>query len=184
MEGRLLDRIAKPFNIQTDGEETLDERIDRLLPEIGKHSEDLDEEDYYVNRHFREVRDDEQWQDVVLYVFEDGGRLRIATNGKMDSGSWEMLNEKIIIGAGMRGGLLYTRAFLNGDVIILRHHGGIKMNGSKYLFLVIEPLAAQLEWYEVLDQLEMRYRNSSTLFIVIAVAFVLAIVLFMLLSQD
>ena len=181
MQGRLLDKIAKPFNVEMPERETLESALDNILPTIRRHSEDIREEEFFLNRHWIELRDDETFHDVVLHVFREGGDYMTSTDGQMDCGEWQPLANKMIVGGSSCSGTLYTLAFLDEDFFILRRHGNVRKFRSKYLFLVNEPIARRMEWNEAVEYLYDKYRNSSSFFITVAVIVLLIIVLTFLL---
>lgn len=180
MQGRLLDKIAKPFNVEMPERETLESALDNLLPIIQRHSEDIHEEEFYLNRHWIEMRDDETFHEVVLHVFQDGGQYVISTDGQMDYGEWQPLANKMVLNAGSRG-TLYTLGFLDEEFFILRRHGNPRKFPSKYLVLISEPLARRMEWNEAVEYLYDKYRNSNSFFMTVAVIVLLVIVLTLLL---
>jgi len=180
MQERLLDKIAEPFNIQLPERSTMDQTIDEILGLIRQNSESLREDEYYVNSQWVELFDDLKQQAVKLYVFQDGGRLLISTNGKVENASWSLLQgtEKMIISAGAMGGELYNLAFLDGEFFILKRHGDPRAHTRKYRLFVNERVAARLEWNEALERLYSKYRNTSSPFIIATLLVVLTIILF------
>ena len=181
MEGRLLDKIAKPFNVEMPDRETLESTLDDILPQIRHHSEDLFEE-VFLDTHFVEMRDDVTFHDVILHIFREGGDHLTSKDGQMDCGQWSFVGNKMVIGSSTCSGTLYTLAFSDPDFFILERHGNTrKFAGKRYLVLVKEPLARRMEWNEALEYLFDKYRNSNSFFVTVAVIVVAVIVLVLLL---
>ncbi len=177
MQGRLLDKIAKPFNVEMPERETLTSTLDVLLPQIRQHSEDLREEHFFLERHWIEVRDDETFHEVVLHVFHDGGEYVTSTDGQMDCGQWQHLGNKFVLGSSTCSGTLYNLAFLDGEFFILQRHGNARSFDQKYLVLVHEPIARRMELNEALEYLYDKYRNTNSFFITVAIVVLLIVVL-------
>lgn len=68
---------------------SLDEGIDFLMRYLARFSEDLYEQEFYVNRRWMEVRDDVHFQEAILHIFEDNGSYLRILDGDISTGSWE-----------------------------------------------------------------------------------------------
>lgn len=179
MQGRLLDQIAKPFNAELPRHDSMNDALESLLPEVQRHSEDLDEQTFFLNRHWAEVRDDEAFQQFKLYIFREGGDLLTSTDSQVDFTQWEVIqgSNKIIIS----GNTLYTLSFLDEEFFILKRHGNIAPYQDRYLVLLKEPLARRMEWNEALEYLFDKYRNTNSFFLTTAIVVLVIILLLLLL---
>ncbi|MEM9837065.1 MAG: hypothetical protein AAF828_11215 [Bacteroidota bacterium] len=184
MQERLLDKIAEPFNIKLPEQSTMDKTIDGILPAIITSSNAITEEEYYLNRQWVEMHDDLGHSAVELYIFQEGGRLFISNNGKIENASWDILEgtQKFIISSGARGGELYTLAFLDADFFIIKHHGDPRAHKKRYRMFVNERVAGRLEWNEALEMLYAKYRNTNTSFLAVTAVVLIVILIFIILS--
>lgn len=186
MQERLLDKIAEPFNIQLPVSSSMDAAIDGILPAIIGNSQSLGDEDYFLNRQWIRMSDDIGHTAVQLYIFQSGGRIFISNDGKVENGSWNVLDgtQKIIIGAGSMGGILYNLVFLDADFFILKRHGSLHGVKNKYLVFANERIAARMEWDQSLEMLADKYRNTNTSFLLISLVLLLIIIGFIVLSRS
>ncbi len=185
MQERLLDKIAEPFNIQLPVSSSMDAAIDSILPAIQGKSQSLKDEEYFLNRQWIKLSDDIGSTAVQLYIFQSGGRIFISNDGKVENGSWNVLDgtQKMIIGAGSMGGILYNLTFLDADFFILKQHGSLKGVKSKYLVFANERIAGRMEWDQSLEMLADKYRNTNVGFLVVALVLVLLVIGFLVLSR-
>lgn len=162
--------------------DNLDQGIDFLMGYLRRFSEDLWEQEFYINRRWMEVRDDVNFQEAILHVFEeDGSYLRIL-DGDISTGSWEYtLGGLVIKFAGRHE--LYERVFLNEQFFILKKHGdhSSKGNRSKYFFIATESLARRMEWNKLLIVMYEIYKSNSN-YMTIVVGFFLLVALIILMS--
>ncbi|WP_264790745.1 hypothetical protein [Aureispira anguillae] len=161
---------------------SLDEGIDFLMGYLHRFSEDLWEHDFYINKRWMEVRDDINFQEAILHVFEDNGQYLRILDGDISTGSWEYtLGGLVIKFAGRHE--LYERVFLNESFFILKKHGdhSSKGNRSKYFFIATESLARRMEWTDLLVVMYEIYK-SNTNYMAIVVGFFLLVALIIILS--
>ncbi len=186
MQERLLDKIAAPFNLQLPVNSSMDAVIDSILPAIAGKSESLKDQEYFLNRQWVEIKDDIGSTAVELFIFQSGGRILISRDGKVDNGSWSVLDgtQKIIIGSGSMGGILYTLTFLDADFFILKQHGSLRGVSRKYRVFANERIAARMEWDQALEMLADKYRNTNTGFLLVALFLLLVVIGFLVLSRQ
>lgn len=184
MQERILDKIAEPFNIELPTGDTMQSMLDEVLPAIRKRSEDLNEEEYYLNRSWIEMSDDVEFNEIWLFRFEEGGQLRSFRDGESEMGSWENLGEnKMTMGSSFASTTLYTLAFLDGDFLVLKRYGNLEnIDGAKYRMFVREALATKLDWREAIEYLVNKYKSVTTPFIALSLFLILMIILFFVLS--
>jgi hypothetical protein len=173
--------LAKSFNVELPQAATLDAMLDKILPNIRPHGEDLREEKFYLGKHYLEVRDDESFHDVVLHVFNAEGEYISSTNGKVDCGEWRLLGNKMNFGPSTCEGCLYDLAFLDDEFFILQRHGNTRLFERKYMVLIVEKLAKKMEWNESMEYLFDKYRNSSAFYWLVAMIVFLLIAIMLLL---
>ena len=161
--------------------ENLDQGIDFLMGYLYRFSEDLWEEEFYINKRWMEVRDDINFQEAILHVFEEGGSYLRILDGDISTGSWEYtLGGLVIKFAGRHE--LYELVFLNEKFFILKKHGDhtSKGNRSKYFFVAAESLARRMEWTDLLVVMYEIYKsNTNYMMIVLGFFVVIAVIIFL-----
>lgn len=127
-----------------------------------------------------EVRDDINFQEAILHVFEENGTYLRILDGDISQGSWEYtLGGLVIKFAGSHE--LYERVFLNEKFFILKKHGDHSSKGrrSKYFFIATESLARRMEWTDLLALMYEIYKsNTNYLMIVLGFFILVAIIVF------
>jgi len=161
--------------------DNLDQGIDFLMGYLGRFSEDLWEQEFYTNKRWMEVRDDMNFQEAILHVYEEGGTYLRILDGDISTGSWEYtLGGLVIKFAGRHE--LYERVFLNEKFFILKKHGDhtSKGNRSKYFFVAAESLARRMEWTDLLVVMYEIYKANTNYMTIVMVFFVIiAVILFL-----
>lgn len=182
VQNRMLDKVAQPFNVDLPEAEGMDDLLNKILPTIRKHSEDLREQKYYLDRHWIEIKDDEDYHEVVMHIFSEEGEYIRSTDGDIESGEWRYLGNKLVFGPSNYDGEVYELVFLDEDFFILSKHGNYRKFDHRYRVFVREPLARRMEWNEALEYLFDKYRNSNGFFITVVILLLLIIALVLLLS--
>jgi len=179
----MISNLLQTINKDIPEFESMDSGIDFLMDYLLELSEDLDSKSFFVNKRWIEVRDNVQFQEKILHVFnEDGIYMRIL-EGDIVEGTWELsIGGFIIKHSGTHE--LYECVFLNDDYFILKKHGDhtVKAYRNKYFFMTKEALADQYEWNELLLELFSSYKSNAKYILVILmlVAFVLLVLIFSL----
>ena len=182
MDNKIVDDIANTFNRELPSAETMDEYLDKIIPQIRHRSEDLREENYYVGKHWMEMRDDDNFHEMVLHIFNPEEEYMLSKDGDYVSGEWRFLGNKLIFGLRQSQGHIYELAFLDNQFLILRKHANPKSLHRRYFVLVLEPIARKYEWREALELLFNKHQNSNSIYTTVLIALVLIILIFMLLS--
>ena len=178
----MLDKVAKPFNVELPESEGLDDLLTKVLPAIRQHSEDLREMEYYLGKNWIELRDDEDYHDVKLHIFEAEGEYVCSTDGNIECGEWRLMNGKFVYGPSSCDAEVFDLAFLDDDFFIIQKHGDSRKYRRKYRVFLREPLAKRLEWNEAVEYLFDKYRNSSGFLMTAVILLVLVIAIVLLLS--
>lgn len=181
----LLDKITRSFSVEMPLGNSMDDYLDNILPLIRPWSEDIYEEDYYLNVRWLEVRDDEHFHETILHIFRPKGEYMIVRDGDINGARWKTLpnSNTIILESGNRSEL-FDLAFMNADFFILRKHGDQGRKGMrKYFVLGRENLVARLEWRDMMELMFNLYRSNSNVIVYVAVLVVIvaAIIIFSLL---
>lgn len=191
MENKLLDRIAESFNTPFPEAESMQEYLDKILPIVGSNSEDLREEDFYTNKPWVEVRDDENFHELVFHFFsplpsEGLDREYIRTiDGRAMQGMYRYVGNKLFIGDdGYSNTNVYELAFMDEEFMILKLLANPKKfvaeNQPKYFVLTAERLGRRLEWYDLMRHLFEKYQSNNLTYYLIAIF--IAIIVIMLIS--
>lgn len=181
MENKLLDNLSRTFEVDLPNAENMDDFLDQIIPIVRPLSEDLREDEFYLNKSWMEIRDDVRWHDKVLHFFNDGGEYLRSTNGNVDGGNWRYLDHsnKFILNSSE----LYELAFLDSQFFILKKHGEQKRFGKrKYFVMVYEPIGSRLEWRDAMELLFNKYRNNNNWLAIIMVIVLLLIAIVFALS--
>ena len=180
-----LDRLNRSLSVEMPESNSMDDYLDNILPLIRPWSEDLYEEEYYLNTRWLEVRDDENFHESILHIFRPKGEYMIVRDGDINNARWKTLpnSNTLILEAGNRSEL-YDLAFLNGDFFVLRKHGDQARKGMrKYFVMGRERAVARLDWRDMMEMMFNLYRSNSNVIVYVAVLVVIvaAIIIFSIL---
>ncbi len=194
MRNPAIDWFYKALNLELPELSKLDAYVDYILPKIAPHSEDLYEMEFYAEKPWLEIRDDDQFLDAVLHIFkkeqnleikqkgEDDGRDYLRSiDGNVEKGSWTYLQKQssnIILIKTSSSYELFEKVFINPDFFILKKHGYKHKSGNrKYFFMAREKRVKNLEWREIVELLYniYRFRIRFILFLAGILVFVIII---------
>lgn len=189
MESKWLDKVANAFNSEVPHAESMDDLIDKMIPLIRPHSEDLRETQFYVGKHWVEVRDDEQFHELNFHLFNPEDEYIKSEDGQVYLNKWRFLANKLIFGKldpdeEDPTGEAFELVFLDPEFFILKKlNNPLKFTQNrKYFVLAAEHLARKLEWYELMQYLFNKYRNNNNFLIVIVLVVLLIFTIVMSLS--
>lgn len=183
MESKFLDRIGQTFRVEMPQADTLDAYLDKLLPVVRSWSEDLWEEQFYLNRPWMEKKDDDRFHKAVLHFFNPDGEYLKSVDGDVETGSWRYMRagNKFLITDSDGNSELYDHAFLDGQFFILKKHGDhARMGQRKYFVMVVEGLG-RYEWRDLMELLFKKSQSNISFYILIGFALLLAIGILILL---
>ena len=169
MENKLLDKLSDSFGVELPVADTLDKYLDEIIGAVRPWGEDLREAQFYLEKAWLEIRDDENFHDTILHFFNDGNEYLRSVDGDVSGGSWRHLEgpNKFLISHG-KDEELYDLAFLDGQFFILRKHGNqVRMGQRKYFVMVTEKTGKSLEWRDLMELLFNKYRNNNNFYITI-----------------
>ncbi len=176
MAMRFFDTVNKELELELPEFERFDDHLDYVLGQVYKWSEDLYEEDFYVAKRWLEVREENNFYESVLHIFNPNGEYMISIDGNIQKGAWRFLPENNTFITEILGkNELYDLAFLNQDFFILMKHGDQHRKGQrKYFVMGREGVVAGLTWREVVEMLFNLYRDNSRFLLLILGAVVVA----------
>jgi hypothetical protein len=146
---------------------SMDDHLDFILPKVIPYGEDLREVQFWQNRRWKEVRDEEGFHEAILHIFNAGGEYFLSLDGNLIRGAWRQLEGYNTLIVDMAGrGELFDLRFLNADFMILSKHGDQARKGMRrYFCLVHEPSAKagnqELDWRNIMEKLFNVWRENS-----------------------
>ena len=163
-EVRIFNDISRAFSPDLPRDlGTMDQHLDFILPKVIPYGEDLREEQYWIGKRWKEVRDDEGFHEAILHIFNTGGEYLLSLDGNLVKGSWRKLgtyNTLIIEIAGRSE--LFDLRFLNADFLVLTKHGDQGRKGQRRFFCLIhERSAGELDWRNVMEKMFNVWRENS-----------------------
>ncbi|MEZ5039802.1 MAG: hypothetical protein R2828_07920 [Saprospiraceae bacterium] len=177
MDNKFLDQIAKSFNTEMPAANSLDEYLDKVIKVVKPWSEDLRETNFYLGKHWIEVRDDENFHSVVMHIFNEEGEYLRVVDGDLSSGEWRHLGNKLVFEDEV-----FELAFMDPEFFILVKHGNPNKFKRKYFVLVAEKLANKFTWRELVELLFNKYRDNNNFYLTVSVIVILIIAIIFLLS--
>ena len=171
-----MDKITGTFELDLPSKlETLEQYVEYIVPLVQQWSEDLWEENFYINKRWKEIRDADTYHEVVLHMFMAEGEYMVVVDGDVSKGTWRYLKESntFIVEYGGKSSL-FDLYFLNSDFFILRKHGDQSRKGrQKYYVYGNEKSTGKLDWRNAMEKLYSIYRENSKfsiwLYVIIAV---------------
>jgi hypothetical protein len=179
---KALGGLINVLEIELPKQERLDDYIDYIIEKIGPSSEDLNEQKHYVGKRWLEIRDQYDFIEDVLHIFNDGNEYLISIDGNIVTGRWRLLAEtnSMIVENGDKKEL-YDLVFLNDNFLILAKHGDqIRLKQSRYLVLVQESLGSKLSWHQLMDNLyDVHRANKNYQYSLLVIIFLVAVIIAM-----
>ncbi len=163
MDNPLAEQYRRMFNVELPPNDTMDDYLDAILSKIRPMSEDLREEEFWLNKRWKEIRDDLTFHEAVLHIFREDGQYLISVDGNISIGEWGNLEHPntLVLRHGKRHEL-YDMAFLNDNFLILKKHGDQRRKGhTKYFVMGNESTIRNLEWRDCMELMFNIYRNNS-----------------------
>lgn len=167
-EIRLFNDISRAFSPELPRNlGTLDQHLDFILPKVIPYGEDLREEQFWLSKRWKEIRDDEGFHEAILHIFNPGGEYLLSLDGNLIKGSWRKLGTEnaLIIEIAGRSELFDLR-YLTSEFLILTKHGDQARKGQrKYFCLVYERATrgagGELDWRNIMEKLFNIWRENS-----------------------
>ncbi|MCB0574229.1 MAG: hypothetical protein KDC61_06665, partial [Saprospiraceae bacterium] len=131
------------------------------------YGEDLREENFWLSKRWKEVRDDEGFHESILHIFNEGGEYLLSLDGNVVKGNWKRLNKDNTLILEIAGkSELFDLRFLNGDFMVLTKHGDqVKKGLRRYFCLVYEPATRgggkELDWRNIMEKMFNIWRENS-----------------------
>lgn len=181
MENSLIDKVGRSFSVELPHHETMDEYLDFIIPLVRPWGEDLYEQEYYLNTRWLEIRDDDNFHESVLHIFQEEDQYMLSIDGNISRGAWRILpksNTLILEQADGVQSELFDLAFMNADFFILRKHGNQARKGNKKYFIMgRENIVRGLEWRDTMELFFNQYRGNSQFIVIVAIVVLLVAIL-------
>jgi hypothetical protein len=146
---------------------SMDAHLDFILPKVIPFGEDLRETQFWHDKRWKEVRDEEGFHEAILHIFSPNGDYLLSLDGNLMKGSWRQLGVEnaLIVEMGGRSELFDLR-FLNKEFMILTKHGDQARKGLRRFFLLAhEPVtrsrSGELDWRNIMEKLFNVWRENS-----------------------
>lgn len=175
MEIRLFDRLNQEMELDMPHFDHLDDNVDFVLAKVYQWSEDLYEQQYYLAKRWLEVREEENFHESVLHIFNDGGEYIVSIDGNIQKGAWRFMPENNTMILDFLGkSELFDLAFLNDDYFILQKHGDQARRGQRRYFVMgREGAVSGLTWREVMEDMFNIYRSNSRFIILLLIVVII-----------
>ena len=177
---KYLERLLAVFewNLPPDLN-SLDAKLDYILPFIQKDSEDLVEEEFYLSKRWIEVRDDDRHLETVLHVFMPAKEYLVVIDGDITKGSWWILPDSNALVTDYGGkSQLFDLQFLNDDFFILAKNGDQTRKGKpRYTVYASEELVLdkELDWHNCMEELFNIHRQQLLFSARVIIVLILAV---------
>ncbi|MEO1515298.1 MAG: hypothetical protein AAFV95_09800 [Bacteroidota bacterium] len=175
-----MDKLFRSFSLELPQLETMDQYLDYILPLVRPWSEDLREQEYYLETRWKEIRDDDQFHEDILHIFRVENEYLLSMDGNISKGQWQLLSrsntmilERIADDAVLTSEL-FDLAFLNQNFFILKKHGS---HQRKYFVMARENIARRLEWRDTMELLFNGYRSNSQFIVYVVIVVILVAIL-------
>ena len=145
----------------------MDAHLDFILPKVIPYGEDLREPQYWHDKRWKEIREDEGFHEAILHIFGHNGEYLLSLDGNLMKGSWRQLGAENALIVEMAGKAeLFDLRFLNNEFMVLTKHGDQARKGlRRYFLLVHEPAArgrgGDLDWRNIMEKLFNIWRENS-----------------------
>lgn len=175
MQNPPLKNVHREFDLDLPDFIHMDECVTFVLGKIEHLSRQLHEQEYFIGKRWLEVRDDNEFQEMVLHIFNEGGEYLVSIDGDIHKGNWRFLKESnTLITEYLGKNELYDLAFLNEDFFVLLKHGNQTYKGQRrYLVLGNEEQIKNLNWRSVMDKMLNIYRSNSQMLLFIFIGIVI-----------
>jgi hypothetical protein len=145
----------------------MDQHLDFIIPKVIEYGEDLREEQFWLSKRWKEVRDEDGFHESILHIFNPGGEYLLALDGNLVKGSWRKLGDynSLIIEISGRNELFDLR-FLNGDFMVLTKHGDQGRKGQRRFFVLVHESESraggrELDWRNLMERMFNTWRENS-----------------------
>jgi hypothetical protein len=145
----------------------LDSHLDFILPKVIPYGEDLRETQFWLDKRWKEVRDEEGFHEAILHIFGHNGEYLLSLDGNLIKGTWRQLGVEnaLIVEMGGKSELFDLR-FLNNEFMVLTKHGDQARKGLRKFFLMAhEPITrgrdGDLDWRNIMEKLFNVWRENS-----------------------
>jgi hypothetical protein len=183
LEGNFLNKITSSFELDLPSDlENMPQHIEFIVPRIQAWSEDLWEEEFYIGKRWKEIRDTDTYHEQVLHLFMPGGEYMVSVDGDLTKGGWRYLKDSntFIVDYGGKS-QLFDLVFLNHDFFILKKHGDqLRRGRDMYYVYGNERSVGKLDWRNAMEELYNIYRKNSkfTIYIVLFIVIVGGVLFF------
>ncbi len=162
---RDISRALSPDLPQELGD--MDAHLDFILPKVIPYGEDLRETHFWLDKRWKEVREEEGFHEAILHIFSPGGEYLLSIDGNLMKGTWRQLGHENALIIEMRGNSeLFDLRFLNNEFLVLTKHGDQARKGLRRFFLLAhEPVtrsrSGDVDWRNMMEKMFNIWRENS-----------------------
>lgn len=162
----------------------MDDFLDDMIPQIRHWSEDLNEREYYTGDFpWREIRDEDGFDESILYFFKEEDEFLYSINGNVQTGQWRPLqSNKMVIEKSMIQHVdseLYNLLYMNEEFLIMDKPGDQRSLGkSKYLVLVREKSIKETDWRGAMNRLTEKHKKGFGTILIVGAAIAILLVIY------
>lgn len=146
----------------------MDAHLDFILPKVIPYGEDLRETHFWLDKRWKEVREEEGFHEAILHIFSPGGEYLLSIDGNLMKGTWRQLGQENALIVEMSGNSeLFDLRFLTAEFMVLTKHGDQARKGLRRFFMLVhEPVAKSrsgvaLDWRNMMEKLFNVWRENS-----------------------
>ncbi|MBC7775412.1 MAG: hypothetical protein H7246_08235 [Phycisphaerae bacterium] len=146
----------------------MDAHLDFILPKVIPYGEDLRETQFWLDKRWKEVREEEGFHEAILHIFSPGGEYLLSIDGNLMKGAWRQLGEENALIVEMSGNSeLFDLRFLNGEFMVLTKHGDQARKGLRRFFMLVNESRSrsrsgvELDWRNIMEKLFNVWRENS-----------------------
>ncbi|MCB0661507.1 MAG: hypothetical protein KDC24_02110 [Saprospiraceae bacterium] len=169
MAFELLQDIENTYRDQLPEFPTLDDYLEVLLPSIRHFSEDLNEEEFFLEKPWKEVTDEEGVFQSILHFFNAEGEYLKSIEGNVSKGHWRQMpkgSNKLLIELKENQQLvrseLFDLVYMDDDFMILRKNAdAVHQKGRRFLFLANETSLGNASWKTAVEKLYHDYKGEA-----------------------
>lgn len=168
--------------------DSLDGYLSFILNRTAKYSNIIENRSFIVNKRWTEIRDDDNFHEVVLHIFKlnddtsdefkDQPFVKVI-DGNVTNGEWSTIEGgNGLFVKHLKEHEFYDLRFINEDFLVLQKHGNQRQR--TYLFLVNERIANNREWREIVEIFYDVYRFNPAFLILIIVVVLFLVGIYMI----
>lgn len=169
LSSETLEKIASDYQGRLPEFPAMEDYLEVLLPSLRHHSEDLNETEFFLEKPWKEVTDEEGVFQSILHFFNTESEYLKSIEGNVLKGSWRQMpkgSNKLLIEINENNQVikseLYDLVYLDEDFMILKKNvAGTQQQSKKFLFLAFETTHGNASWKDAIEKLYLSYKGGA-----------------------